>query len=204
MFAFKMGLLLGFSLIISIGAQNLFLIRQGLKKEYAYLCALVCFACDVLLILLSVGNVGWAVNHYPWLHTLLLVAAILFLLGYGGMSLKSGISNSEDLKLQQDQSMKKKSLWLLILTAVSFSLLNPQAIIDTVVMIGGYASHFPGEAQRPFVYGTLTASLLWFAGLTTISVKFSHALESRRAWQILDISSGLLMVGLAIKLGFSF
>lgn len=201
MSAFKMGLLLGFSLIISIGAQNLFLIRQGLKKEKAYLCALVCFACDVLLILLSVSNVGWAINNYPWLHTLLLGGACVFLLWYGGQSIISGIRGQQPETSSQNHN--PKSWWLLVATAISFSLLNPQAIIDTMVMIGGYASQYSSELQKPFIVGTILASLLWFFGLTTVSVRFAHVLQSRRAWRILDATSGVLMVGIAVKLGFA-
>ena len=162
----------------------------------------MCFACDVLLILLSVGNVGWAVNNYPWLHTLLLGGACLFLLWYGGQSILSGIRGQQQTDINS-QGHRPQSWWLLVITAISFSLLNPQAIIDTMVMIGGYASQYSSDLKRPFIIGTIMASLLWFWGLTTVSLRFAHVLQSRRAWRILDATSGLLMVGIAVKLGFA-
>ncbi len=190
----KAGLTLGFGLIISMGPQNIFLIRQGLKKEYAYVSALVCSLCDMILILLSTLSIAKLIVVYPIAKIIMIIIGALFLVVYGVKSIYSGLKqfkNTDPVHL--NHSSKSLSLLKLLLTAVSFSLLNPQAIIDTMIMIGGVVNQYPKEDQQMFVIGVIAASFLWFAGLATLSSSCAPYFNSRKTWGILEVVSGFIM-----------
>jgi len=205
----RAGMTLGFSLIISLGPQNMFLIRQGLKREYAYLAALVCLLCDAFLIALSGTGLSHLILQFPILKNTLLIFGIVFLLVYGGRSLLSGYKNiknqNKNLNLNEtviSPSCTTLSIGGIIITGLSFSILNPQAIIDTVVLIGGVVNQYPIQSQHLFILGAITSSLIWFYGLTTLSRSFSRYLKNPILWNGLEIISGLVMVGFAVKLIF--
>lgn len=200
LFTFKIGMLLGLSIIISIGAQNLFVIKQGLRNEYPYLCALTCFLSDFILIILGVTGVSALIIEIPLIKLVMLVAGMLFLGIYGSLAIKRGFNSkaiSESLKqLQQQTSISSSSVRLIIL-GLSFSLLNPHAILDTVVIIGSSANHYANELKYFFVAGTIVASLVWFLGLTVITKRFANKLMSIKFWQTLEFVSGAIMIGFA-------
>ena len=197
--AFRMGLMLGLSLIMAIGAQNIFVIKQGIKREYAFTVALLCLLADGVLILLSVTSLSQTVTHYPTLRSLLLIGAIIFLCYYGFMALRAGISANTSPELEQ-QDQNSKSLRKIAFLALCFSLLNPHAIIDTLILMGGLASQFPSaQEQYQFAAGAIVASAIWFISLSTISTSMSGLLRRPRVWQGLELLSGLLMFSIAIK-----
>lgn len=201
MIAFKTGLTLGLSLIMAIGAQNIFVIKQGLKKDHAYFSAFICSLSDSLLILLSVTSLGALMTQIPALKMILLTTGVLFLIYYGTHSIYSGIKNkNENINLNHSTLNLASSTKKIFLIALSFSLLNPHAILDTVVLIGGIANQYTREYQLEFAAGTIVASFIWFFGLTTAAKHCAKYLSHNTTWRALDIVSGTIMVVIAIKL----
>ncbi len=198
---FKLGMLLGLSIIISIGAQNLFIIQQAMRNEYAYLSALTCFICDVLLITLGATGVSALFIEFPALKTAVLLLGIVFLIWYGIKAIQRGIAG-ETVSEQFDamkNTVKTNSLAKIILLGLSFSLLNPAAILDTIVIIGGSANHYLAHEKYLFVAGTITASFVWFFGLTALTIQLSRQITSQLFWRTLDFMSGGLMLGIALN-----
>lgn len=197
----RSGLTLGLGLIISLGPQNIFLIRQGIKKEYAYVAALICALCDMLLIILSTLSISKLIMAYPIARILLISLGVLFLIAYGAKSIYLGIKQLKNPQhFEVHQASPRISLLRLLITAISFSLLNPHAIIDTMVMIGGVVSQYPEEERLLFVVGVITASFLWFTGVATISSYASKFLKNGKAWGVLEIVSGFIMLGFSLTL----
>lgn len=198
---FKIGLMLGLSIIISIGSQNIFVIKQGLRQDHAYLCAFTCFVSDLVLILLGVTGVSTLIIEFPIIKFSLLCFGVLFLTYYGLKAIWRAfkISNAAD-SLQLERGEKPLSSGLkLVLTGLSFSFLNPQAILDTMVIIGGNANHYEDNFRILFVIGAITASFVWFLGLA-LSTKFlSHYLTHPKVWRSFELISGMLMLGFALK-----
>jgi len=195
-----LGLFLGLSIIMSIGAQNIFIIKQGVKREYSYYSAFICFISDLILISLSISSVHFLLNKYPLMNEILLIIAILFLTVYGLFSIHNGLNQKSSLQNDNLKNTAKTSFWKITLIAFSFSLLNPHAILDVFVLIGGAANKYRTTIhQYQFVLGAMTASLIWFFGLTTISVYLNKLLYYKRAWSILETISGVLMLGIALN-----
>lgn len=200
MLAFRVGMTLGFSLIMAIGAQNLFLIKQGVKKEFPYWSAWVCFFCDAILMFLSVTSVRELMIRFPMIKMFLWYGGILFLLVYGALSIRSGVFSKKRegaLNLKETQMLKRYKVFVLALT---FSFLNPQAILDTLVLVGGVANQYPGNLRYEFMFGTLLSSFVWFFLLVTVSSYGSQYLVKENNWKVLEIFSGGIMLLLALKL----
>lgn len=198
MHAFHIGLLLGFSLIIAIGAQNLFLIRQGVLNQHAFFSAFVCLLCDALLMFLGVTSLGLVLLKLPLLKEVFLVGGLIFLFYCGGSCFYRAFSGSrgEGLDVDKKNVSHKKVLFL----AMSFSLLNPQAIIDTVVLMGGSANQFEGEDKYFFLLGGISSSVIWFFTLVFLARRYATKLLKRRVWQCLEVISGFFMWGVLLTL----
>ncbi len=197
---FKLGMLLGLSIIISIGAQNLFIIQQAMRNEYTYLCALLCFTCDVILIMLGVAGLSTVFLEVPTFKIIILLLGIIFLGWYGISALKRAWHGGVDIQTIRSTSVEGvsvNSLSKLVLLGLSFSLLNPQAILDTIVIIGGSANHYVDTAKYLFITGAITASLVWFMGLALFARYLSHRLMSQHLWRIVDAISGTIMMAVA-------
>lgn len=201
-FAFKVGLLLSLSLIISIGSQNLFVIKQGLRREYPYWSALGCFLSDFGMIVLGSTGINVMILKWPFVKISLLLLGVIFLGWYGLSGIKQSFNkaainkNLAQLGSNQNENLKLSKL---ILLALSFSLLNPQALLDTLVIIGGNANYYSNGLKYCFILGSITASFLWFFGLAISSRFFSKKLFNIRFWCGLEFISGILMVWFAIK-----
>jgi L-lysine exporter family protein LysE/ArgO len=197
---FKFGLLLGFSIIISIGAQNLFVIQQAMRDEYTYITATVCFLSDFLLIVLGAAGVSALIIQFPVVKFTLLIFGVGFLGWYGVKALHRGIRGTMVSKaIDEEGVVATNSLLKIILLGLSFSLLNPAAIMDTVVIIGGNATHYAQMDRYVFLAGTITASLIWFFSLASIAKYSSRTVVGGMIWRALDIISGVLMMVLAIS-----
>lgn len=198
---FKLGMLLGLSIIISIGAQNLYIIQQAIRNEYTYLSALTCFICDVILITLGATGVSVVFIKFPMLKTAILLLGIIFLVWYGVKAIRRGIAG-ETVNEQFDamkNAVKSNSLTKIVLLGLSFSLLNPAAILDTIVIIGGSANHYLVQEKYLFVAGTISASFVWFFGLAALTKHLSRKITSNLFWRTLDFVSGGLMLGIALN-----
>lgn len=199
MLIFFNGLLLGLSSIMALGPQNVFLIKQGARRNHAALSALICFFCDLILITASVVGLHQVLLNHPGLQRWMLGLGATFLIYYALKSLRSAFSSK---KPQQLQAATPHSRAQIVLFALGFSLLNPHAIIDTVVIIGSGSSQFP-DNKLAFLIGVITASLVWFCSLTLTTHYFSTLLTRARVWQVVELCSGLLMAFIGIKLALS-
>ncbi|MED7788693.1 LysE family transporter [Francisella sp. 19X1-34] len=193
--AFLSGFSLGLSLILGIGAQNIFVLKQAIKKNYAISTAVICFCCDVILILLSVLLTTTMVKYLPIVRPILLIFAIIFLVYYGGLSIKSSFLNKKIL----DEKFHQLSFVKVLILSMSFSLLNPQAILDIVVLLGGVAASYSTNILKiEFMLGAGFASLVWFSFLTMSGVFLRKFIQKVVVWQWLERITGVLMFIIAI------
>jgi len=197
---FIKGFGLGGSLIIAIGSQNAYLIRQGLKKEHVFWIATVCFLCDALLISLGAGGVGSLIDQSPLLLSITRWGGAAFLFLYGLQAFRSALKPS--VLDSSDTGEKMKTRNKAMLTALALSLLNPHALLDTFVLIGGIAGHMPTHARWMFALGTLTTSFIWFYGVAFGAKKLAPVFANPKAWQVLDTIIGCMMWTIASTLIF--
>lgn len=199
MLVYLNGLLLGLSLIMALGPQNVFLIKQGARKNHATLSAVICFCCDIILVLASVTGLHGILNAHPGLQRWLILFGAAFLLFYATKALISGLYPKAKNSNETPQPHNRLQI---ILFALGFSLLNPHAIIDSLVIIGSGSSQFP-DHKFAFLAGVLTSSLLWFSSLTMTTRYFSKVLAKAAVWQGIELFSGVLMAFIGIKLALS-
>ncbi len=196
MAAFWQGLGLGFGLIVAIGAQNAFVLRQGLKHQGVFLTALICVLCDALLITLGVAGFGSFVSSHPILTAIAAWGGALFLFVYGLRAFVSALKPGQ-LEADTGEASSKHSV---LLTALAVSLLNPHVYLDTVVLLGSLGGQFSGAARTAFGAGAVTASSLWFFGLAYGATRLGPLFRRPSAWRILDLVIGLIMWGIAASL----
>lgn len=197
MFVYFKGLLLGLSLIIALGPQNVFIIKQGVRKNHATLSAIVCFLCDLVLICASITGLHELLILHPVLQVWMMLFGCLFLLFYAFKALKKAYATPNSTSEHTIQPQNKTQI---VLLALGFSLLNPHAIIDSLVIIGGGSSAYPDQ-QFVFLMGVITSSLVWFSSLTFTARYFSDVLTRTTVWKGIELISGLLMAAIGFKLG---
>lgn len=197
MYIYLNGLLLGLSLIISLGPQNIFLIRQGTRRNHPVLSAIVCFLCDSLLVAASIAGLRELFENNPSLQSFMMWFGAAFLFFYAFKTIKSAITPKASQATSHN--IKLNNRLQIMLLALGFSLLNPHAIIDTLVIVGSGSSQYPGK-ELTFLFGVVTASLIWFSVLTMTTRYFSDVLSRKTIWQIIELSSGVLMLVIGIKL----
>ena len=195
MLAFISGFLLGLSLIVAIGAQNAFVLRQGLRGEHVFAVCAVCAGSDAILIAAGVAGFGVLVTAVPWLAPVLRFGGAAFLFFYAIRSLWSAWHNHSALKPADNL---KKSLGGTLLTCMAFTWLNPHVYLDTVVLIGSISTRYPGQ-RVSFASGAMTASLLFFFALGFGAALLRPLFANPRAWRALDGGIGVTMLGLAAK-----
>src|SRR3954468_7551533 len=159
--AFLSGLLLCLGLIVAIGAQNAFVLRQGLRREHVFAVCAVCALSDAVLIAAGVAGFGALVTALPWLTPAMRYGGALFLAGYGMRSLIASWRGSTGLDPAADE---RKSLSATILTCLAFTWLNPHVYLDTVMLLGSVSTGYPGQ-RVAFAAGAMAASLLFFFAL---------------------------------------
>lgn len=186
------------SLIVAIGAQNAFVIRQGLKRQHLLLTALLCSLIDALLIVLGVTGFGQFISSYPLFIMLSKYLAIVFLCLYGMISIKSAFKpkSLKDSLDEQTVSSAKKTLFLLL----ALSLLNPHVYLDTVILLGSIASQQPPHEQAHFAIGAISASFAWFFSITYGTRFLAPFLQKESSWRIIDGLTALIMWGIAFTL----
>lgn len=192
------GLILGLSLITALGPQNIFLIRQGAMRKHAALSAFTCFMSDTILIVASVIGLRELLEVHAAFRVGMTWFGVLFLMYYGISALRQAFAK-ETPAVSADQA--RTTRWQIILLALGFSLLNPHAIVDSLVLIGGGSSQFPGH-EHIFLLGVLTSSLLWFTALTLAAHYFSELLSRPSVWRRVEGCGGVIMMVLSLKLAY--
>jgi L-lysine exporter family protein LysE/ArgO len=189
------GFLTGLSLIVAIGAQNAFVLRQGLLKKHVLVIVLICAVCDATLITLGVLGLGALISALPWLLEVIRWVGVAFLVWYGSTSLRRFMKN-ESLKAAESGSGNLKQT---VLTTLALTFLNPHVYLDTVIFIGGIANQF-GDQKWFFAIGAVTASFIWFFSLGFGASKASVLVSKPAFWKILDVFIAAVMYSLAITL----
>lgn len=193
------GCITGAGLIIAIGAQNAFVLKQGLLKNQVFVTALFCALADALLIALGVGGVGRILASNYELLFIAKWGGAAFLLWYGYRSFRS-VFRSKNLKASGSDTPNLKET-LLTLAALTF--LNPHVYLDTVVLLGSIGAQFPSDERPFFAIGAMIASFVWFFGLCYGARLLAPLFEKPVAWKILDFGVGCVMWAIAISLLFS-
>ncbi|MFI4938549.1 MAG: LysE/ArgO family amino acid transporter [Candidatus Berkiellales bacterium] len=196
------GFLLGIGLIVAIGAQNAFVLKQGLKRQHLFLTAFTCFICDSILIVLGVKGIGEFILDFPRFSNIMLWGGAAFLTWYGIRSFRSVFHPHVLVASVENPSQAGKMATFLAL--LGFTFLNPHTYIDTFLLLGTIGGDRPVPEHLPFMVGATTASLIWFFGLTYGASALSPIFRNPRAWQILDTIMGFVMIGIAIHLVISF
>ena len=199
---FITGLILSLTLIVSIGAQNVFVIKQAIKRQYAYQVAFICGLCDMVLIIFSVFMTSAVTHYFPMLRPILLILAIVFLFYYGTLSFKAAYNSHRMFKDSISGSIKKTQQTLLkvILITLSFSLLNPQAILEVVVFLGAVSAKYKSlYMQLEFMVGAMLASVIWFFTLTIVSMYLSRFIKKPQVWKYLELFTAIFMYVIAVK-----
>ncbi|MDO4775855.1 MAG: LysE/ArgO family amino acid transporter [Cardiobacteriaceae bacterium] len=197
--AFLSGFMLSAALIIAIGAQNAFVLKQGLRREHVGLVVALCVLCDAVLIACGVFGLAALLDGKPRATALLALAGGIFLLVYAARSARSAWRGDSQLGVSEAGSARHAA-WPVALTTLALTLLNPHVYIDTVMLIGGAAAPLPQQGKWHFWLGAATASALWFASLG-YGVRFLLPLfRRRRTWQLLDGAIALMMLYLSAGL----
>ena len=192
------GLLTGLSLIVAIGAQNAFVLRQGLLRKHVFVIVLICALSDALLIALGVLGLGSLISALPWLLEVIRWVGVTFLVWYGSSSLRRFVKQ-DSLKAAETSVGSVKQA---VLTTLALTFLNPHVYLDTVIFIGGIANSF-GDQKWWFVLGSITASFLWFFSLGFGASKASVLVSKPVFWKILDVFIAAVMFSLAITLALA-
>jgi len=196
-FAALEGLGLGAGLIIAIGAQNAYVLRQGLRRQHVFAVASLCFLIDCTLIALGAGGFAGLLRAVPSLPSLAAWGGALFLAGY---SLRAFAAALRPQALTAAEGAGGTTLKAALTTALALSLLNPHVYLDTVVLLGGIAARYPGGERLAFALGAMLASGLWFYGLGYGARRLAPLFASERAWRLLDGFVGCVMAALAASL----
>jgi L-lysine exporter family protein LysE/ArgO len=189
------GLLTGVSLIVAIGAQNAFVLRQGLLRSHVGVVVAICAVSDLVLILAGVAGIGTVIEQAPAAITVVRWLGVAFLTGYGVSSLLRA-RRSDALRAAGRGGATRRTA---ALTALALTWLNPHVYLDTVLLLGSVANQ-RGDGRWWFGAGAALGSLLWFTLLGHGARRASGVLARPRAWQVLDVVIGGTMLGIAAML----
>ena len=190
------GLLTGLSLIVAIGAQNAYVLRQGLAREHVGLVVAICALSDVLLITAGVAGIGRVVEEAPWVLDVVRWLGVAFLTWYGAASLLRA-RRAETLHAAARATTSRRGV---ALRAAALTWLNPHVYLDTVLLLGTIANHEGPTGRWWFAAGACLGSVLWFSGLGFGARYASRWLARPRAWQVLDVLIGVTMLAIAVSL----
>lgn len=190
------GLGFGLSLIVAIGAQNAFVLRQGLRGEHVAVVVAICALSDLVLIAAGVAGAGAVVSAVPWVLTVVSYAGAAFLLGYGLLAARRAVRGGS---LTTDIGGAAAALGVTVATALALTWLNPHVYLDTLVLLGSIAGTH-GDERWWFGAGAATASVLWFATLG-FGARFLRPVFARPlSWRVLDGTIAVVMTALAVSL----
>ena len=195
------GFVLGLGLIVAIGAQNVFVIRQGLRGQQVFPTAMTAALCDATLIFLGIGGLYLVIEQFPIIAIVAKWMAVGFLSWYGLVSLRRVFQKPEESWLTHGEQ-PTLSAWRAVTTTLGFSLLNPHVYFDTVVKLGSTGAQF-GEMRWWFAIGAAMASLLWFFSISYGAKQMAPALSTVRGARILDTIVAVIMFTFAALMALS-
>jgi L-lysine exporter family protein LysE/ArgO len=191
------GFTTGFALILAIGAQNAFVLRQGLLRAHVFWLCLLCATSDALLIAAGVFGFGYIVALYPALPQIMAWAGAIFLFIYGALRFKAALAGDYTMQL----AGRSAGLWTTLATGAAFTWLNPHVYLDTLGLVGAVSTQYIDIADKTaFGIGAVTASFVFFFSLGYGARLLAPVMASATAWRRLDVLIGLVMWALAVKL----
>ena len=199
--AFLSGFILGLSLILAIGAQNSFVLRQGLIGQHVFIVALFCSLSDALLISIGVAGISiFSINYIDLVSDWLFGISAIWLAGYGLLRLKDAVIRKSVL-ITEHSSVNGLASTLSFLVVLTFA--NPHVYLDTVVLIGSVSQQFPdNNTKLSYVLGASIASFVFFFSLAYGAKFLSPVMQRPIAWRLLDSFIAFVMFGLAIKMTY--
>ena len=189
---------LGLSLILAIGAQNAFVLRQGLRRSHVLLVVLTCAVSDAVLIAAGVAGIGRLTEAVPWAVDLFRWGGVAFLLGYGALRFRAAWIGGETLAAAEGTGSARAAF----LACLAFTWLNPHVYLDTLVLVGSVASGWPGS-RLAFGAGAVAASFVFFFALGYGARLLAPVFARPVAWRVLDAAIGVLMWTLAAGLALA-
>lgn len=190
------GFSLGLSLIVAIGAQNAFILRQGLHRQHVFWVCLVCAVSDAILISLGVFGLSFVIQVIPSFEWVMRYVGCAFLFCYGAMSFWRAFTQSDALKVSEEGN---RSLRSTLIVCLALTWLNPHVYLDTVLLLGSIANQYVGQ-QGYFALGAICASFLFFFSLGYGARLLKPLFAKPISWRILDGLIGIVMWFIAIKL----
>jgi L-lysine exporter family protein LysE/ArgO len=198
MFAFLPGFFAGLSLIVAIGAQNAFVIRQGLSRQHVLVVVAICAIADAALIALGIAGLGAIIQGLPWLLEGVRWFGVAYLTWFGIKSVRSALKNDfMDVSGEQTTSLKK-----VVAAVLGFTLLNPHVYLDTVILLGSISNQF-AEDRWVFGFGAMTASIVWFSAIGFGARAASRFMSKPIFWRVLDSLIAVVMFTIAFYLAFA-
>lgn len=199
------GFLTGGSLIVAIGAQNAYVLRQGLTRNHTGAVVAMCAASDVVLIAAGVAGVGAVIAHAGWLISVVTWLGVAFLLWYAVGSIRRAFAPDA---LHASAGVGNESRGLVLRRAAALTWLNPHVYLDTVLLVGSIAATYdavqgPLGGRWLFALGAATASVVWFTTLGLGARRLAPLLAHPRSWQVLEIVVAATMVLVALKLALA-
>ncbi|MFJ2144983.1 LysE/ArgO family amino acid transporter [Glutamicibacter sp. NPDC087831] len=184
------GFTTGLSLIVAIGAQNAFVLRQGIRKEHVFITALVCSLSDAILIAAGASGMGALVDRAPWILVIARIGGFIFLASYAIFAFRRALK-PEALKVSGLPGAT--TAVSIIGTTLALTWLNPHVYIDTVLLLGSIAT---SQAAGPpyFATGAIIASFTWFFALAYAARFLAPLFANPKAWQVLDVLIGIVML----------
>lgn len=193
---FFQGLAISAGLIVAIGAQNAFVLAQGVRGAHRLQIALACASSDALLIALGVGGAGALIAQQPQLLALARWGGAAFLLGYALLALRRAW-HGESMQLPESHH---QSVWRALAATLAVTWLNPHVYLDTVVLLGGVAANLPAQDRLSFGLGAMLASWLWFFALAYGARLLAPLFARPNSWRVLDIGVATVMLLVAWQL----
>ena len=197
MIAFLPGFLASLGLIVAIGAQNAFVIRQGLTRQHVFVVVAICALCDAALIALGIAGLGAIIQGLPWLLEVIRWFGVAYLSWFGIKSVRAAFKNLVmDASGTQTTSLKK-----VVAAVLGFTLLNPHVYLDTVILLGSISNQFADKWA--FGFGAMSASALWFSSIGFGAKAASRFMSRPIFWRVLDSVIAVIMFSIAFYLAFA-
>ncbi|MCG9650361.1 LysE/ArgO family amino acid transporter [Vibrio brasiliensis] len=190
---------LGASMIIPIGAQNAYVLNQGIKRHHHLTTATICSLLDALFISLGIFGGGALLASNTTLLTMVTIGGIIFLTVYGIISLRSAFSGVADESVNPGR-IRSRGRKAVIVGALAVTVLNPHLYLDTVVILGSIGGQFEGHDRLAFAAGTILASFVWFYSLSLGAAKLAPTLSQPKVRKAIDIGVALMMFTIAVML----
>lgn len=195
---FITGLLAGLALIVAIGAQNAWVLRQGIRREHVGIVVVVCALADALLITVGTLGIGTLVQRFPEVLVALRWGGAAYLVWFAIQSFRSALT---DQALNQTEGVTTRSAGKVLATTLALTFLNPHVYLDTVVMLGNLANQ-QGDLRWVFSAGAATGSVLWFSALGIGARALARPLNRPGTWKVIDVGVGVVMLLIAARLIF--